>query len=100
MRLLEVEATPASAGVDLAVGGAVWPAAVGEPLACTRPKIASNSASLMESVVMALACPGIETRPAPELWLVGEVKGQLSLTCTCAKWPWSALRSPKMSAKN
>ena len=46
VRLLEVEATPASAGVDLAVGGAVWPAAVGEPLACTRPKIASNSASL------------------------------------------------------
>ncbi len=27
----------------------------------------------------------VEPRPAPWFWLVGEVQGQASLTCTCAK---------------
>jgi hypothetical protein len=47
IRVLEVEASPASTAVELAVGVVEWPATVGRsPLACTRPKMASNSASL------------------------------------------------------
>src|SRR5207253_7585921 len=30
----------------------------------------------MEGVVMALTRPGVENRPSPWIWLVGEVKGQ------------------------
>jgi len=32
VRVFEVEASPAPAGIDLSVGVVVWPAAVGEPL--------------------------------------------------------------------
>jgi hypothetical protein len=46
IRVLEVEAPPASTAVALAVGMGGWLAAVGGPLSCTQLTIASNSASL------------------------------------------------------
>jgi hypothetical protein len=46
VRIFAVEAPPAPAGVELAVGVGVWSTAVGRPLTYTRPKIASNSTSL------------------------------------------------------
>ena len=55
VRVLEVEATPAPAGVDLAVGVAVGPAAVGESLGLhpAEDRLELRLAD-MEGVVMAL----------------------------------------------
>src|SRR4249920_3122049 len=77
VRVLEVEATPAPAGVDLAVGVVEWPAAVGKPLGLhpAEDRLELRLAD-MEGVVMTLAGPGVETRPAPCFGLIGEVKGQ------------------------
>src|SRR4030095_16861859 len=78
VRILEVEASPAPAGIDLAVGVVVWPAAVGESLGLhpTEDRLELRLAD-MEGVVMALAGPGVETRPAPCFGLIGKVKGQV-----------------------
>lgn len=77
VRILEVEASPAPAGINLAVGVVVWPAAVGESL-CLHPAEDRLELRLadMEGVVMALAGPGVETRSAPCFGLIGKVKGQ------------------------
>ncbi len=77
VRVLEVEATPAPAGIDLPVGVVAWPAAVGETLGLhpTKDRLEIRVAD-MEGVVMPLAPPWVGTRPAPRFLLVGEVKGQ------------------------
>src|SRR3989442_1319325 len=77
VRVLEVETAPAPAGVDLAVGVAVWATAVGDPLGRHpgEDRLELRLAD-MERVVMALARPGVEARPAPQFWLVRKVKGQ------------------------
>src|SRR5262245_38713398 len=77
VRILEVEASPAPAGIDLAVGVVVWPAAVSESLGLhpTENRLELRLTD-MEGIVMALAGPGVETRPAPCFGLIGEVKGQ------------------------
>jgi len=43
----------------------------------------------MEGVVMALACPGVEPRPAPWFWRVGEAQGQalVDLHLREVTWP-------------
>src|SRR2546422_749595 len=77
VRVLEVETAPAPAGVDLAVGVAVWATAVGDPLGRHpgEDRLELRLAD-MERVVMALARPGVEARPAPQFWLVRKIKGQ------------------------
>src|SRR3989454_5291121 len=77
VRVLEVETAPAPAGVDLAVGMAVWATAVGDPLGRHpgEDRLELRLAD-MERVVMALARPGVEARPAPQFWLVRKIKGQ------------------------
>src|SRR5947208_4637801 len=77
VRVLEVEAAPASTGVDLAVRVAVWPAAVWDAFGLHpgKDRVELRVAD-MEGVVMALARPGVEPGPTPWLGLVGEVKGQ------------------------
>ncbi len=64
--VLEVEATPAAAVVDLTVVMVVWPAAVGEPLGLypAKDRLEVRFAD-MKGVVM-----------TPGFRLVGEVKGQ------------------------
>src|SRR5262245_24825894 len=77
VRILEVEATPAPASIDPAVGVVVWPAAVRKTFGlhptenCIELCVAD-----MEGIVMALARPGVETRPSPGFRLVSEVKCQ------------------------
>src|SRR5256885_7657998 len=77
VRVLEVETAPAPAGVDLAVGVAVWATAVGDPLGRHpgEDRLELRLAD-MERVVMALARPVGEARPAPQFWLVRKIKGQ------------------------
>src|SRR5882762_1928138 len=77
VRILEVDASPATAGVELAVRVIVGPASVRESL---RLHPAEDRVELriadVKGVVMALAGPGIETRLAPSFGLVGEGEGQ------------------------
>src|SRR5208282_4707102 len=77
VRVLEVETAAAATSVSLAVGVAVWPAAVRDTL---RFHPGQDCVELgfvdVEGVVMALAGPWIEARATPRLSLVGEVKGQ------------------------
>src|SRR5262245_35152091 len=77
IRVFEVEAPPAPAGVELAVGVVEWSAAVGEPsgLHPAEDGLELRFAD-MEGIVMALACPGVEPRSAPGFWGVSEVQGQ------------------------
>src|SRR5438093_1323432 len=78
VRVFEVEATPATTSVDLAVGVVVGLAAVGEPFvlhpAKDRLKLCIAD---VERVMMTPAGPGIETRPTPLFCLVGEGEGQV-----------------------
>src|SRR6516165_3826962 len=77
VRVLEVEAALAPAGVDFPVGVVVWPATVGDLL---RLHPAEDPVELrvadVEGEVMTVASPGVEARPAPRFWLVREVEGQ------------------------
>ena len=75
IRILEVEPAPAPAAVEFAIGVAVWSAAIRKPLGLYP---AEDRLELwladMERIVMALARSGVKPRPAPWLWLVGEVQ--------------------------
>src|SRR5262249_49092761 len=75
--VFEVESPSAPTGVELAVGMVEWSAAVGKPLGLhsVEDSLEFRLAD-MEGVVMALACPGVEPRPAPGFWRVGEVQSQ------------------------
>src|SRR5262245_45681204 len=92
VRVLEVEAAPAPAGVDLAVGVVVWPTAIGEPLSLhpAEDRVEFRLAD-MESVVMAPARPGVESRPAPRFWFVGEVQGQTLVHLHLGEVTWARL---------
>src|SRR5262245_55440577 len=77
IRILEVEATPAPACVDLAVGMVVRPTAIPE---LTGLYPAKDGVELrvadMKGVMMAPARPRVETGPAPGFRLIGKVKCQ------------------------
>src|SRR2546427_3249226 len=101
VRVLEVETVPAPAGVDLAVGVAVWATAVGDPLGRHpgEDRLELRLAD-MERVVMALARPGVEPGPPHSSGSAAKSKVRLSVTCTCAKEPGPGLTvKPKISGK-
>ena len=77
IRVLEVEAPPASTAVDLAVGVVEWSAAVGQSpgLHPAEDGLELRLAD-MEGIVMALACPRVEPRSTPGFWGIGEVQGE------------------------
>src|SRR5712691_10999692 len=77
VQVLEVEATAAPSGIDLAVGMTIRLAAVGERLGFYP---AENGFELLvadvKREVQAQAAPRLEGRIAPGVGVVGEVKGE------------------------
>src|SRR5438093_4271389 len=66
VRILEIEATPATPGVDFAIGMVKWPATVGEPFGLHTPEDRIKLRIVnVKSIVMTLASPGIEAWAAP-----------------------------------
>src|SRR5215471_15040784 len=90
--VLKVETPAAPAGVELTVGVVEGPAAVGEPLGL-HPAEDGLELRLtdMEGVVMALARPGVEARPAPGFWRVGEVQRQACIDLHLREVAWLRL---------